>query len=690
MSTVPSPVPSPAPSSLAPHERARPLARGSVKPARDLCSECGLCDSRWVAYVRRACAFLEQRFEAMEERAHGRSRRLDDENELYFGVHRRMVSARLRQPIEGAQWTGIVSRIGVRALETGLVDAVLCVQQSPDDRFTPVPVLARTPGEVLAARVNKPTLSPNLEVLEQLPGSGIERLLAIGVGCQIQALRAVQDTLPLQKLYVLGLPCVDNVSRAGLQTFLESASSSPDTVVHYEFMQDFRIHFRHSDGREETVPFFGLDTPALKDVFAPSCLSCFDYTNAGADLVVGYMGASFGRQWITVRNATGQELLDLVEPELDQAPVTSARRSPPGGAAGHRGLRQGPEASPLAGGGGGGVRPALRSQGAGVRPFLDRFPLHAQCPLAAAPPPGEGRRPHPGLRPPHRGSLPAAPPVTAAERASGVLLHPTALSGTPCCGSFGAVARAWIDLLAEHGVGVWQLLPLAPTDGTGSPYSSPSGSALNPWLIDADDLVTDGLITPADREALPKGGWERLDSQGASERAAAIATALRRRWADQPPERQQAFERWQRRQHFWLADHCRYMVIRRLQAGRPWWDWPEALARHRRSALRTLERDQAQALQEEALLQWQLQTQWERLRSGPIARGCGWSVICRSMWPMTAPMSGATGTCSPWGLTAGWRSRAVCRRITSPPAASSGERRSTAGGGTGSPAFAGG
>jgi coenzyme F420 hydrogenase subunit beta len=308
---------------LAPHDRARPLTKGSTYPARDLCSQCGLCDSRWVAYVRRACAFLEQRFEAMEDEAHGRSRNLDDENELYFGVQQRMLTARLRQPIEGAQWTGIVSRIGVRALESGLVDAVLCVGQSEDDRFTPVPRLARTSAEVLAARVNKPTLSPNLEVLEQLPGSGIRRLLAIGVGCQIQALRAVQATLPLDQLYVLGLPCVDNVSRQGLQTFLESASASPATVVHYEFMQDFRIHFRHEDGHQETVPFFGLDTPALKDVFAPSCLSCFDYTNAGADLVVGYMGATFGRQWLTVRNDRGADLLALVEDELDTAPVSS-------------------------------------------------------------------------------------------------------------------------------------------------------------------------------------------------------------------------------------------------------------------------------------------------------------------------------------------------------------------------------
>jgi coenzyme F420 hydrogenase subunit beta len=300
------------------------MAKGSPRPAKDLCSDCGLCDTRWVAYVRQACAFLEQRFEAMEIAAHGRSRDLDQEDELYFGVQQRMLTARLRQPIEGAQWTGIVSRIGVRALETGLVDAVLCVGQSPEDRFTPVPRLARTPQEVLEARVNKPTLSPNLEVLEQLPGSGIKRLLAIGVGCQVQALRAVQSTLPLDQLYVLGLPCVDNVSREGLQTFLESASRSPATVVHYEFMQDFRIHFRHSDGTTETVPFFGLDTPRLKDVFAPSCLSCFDYTNAGADLVVGYMGAGFGSQWITVRNALGEQLLNLVEGELETGPVFSA------------------------------------------------------------------------------------------------------------------------------------------------------------------------------------------------------------------------------------------------------------------------------------------------------------------------------------------------------------------------------
>jgi 4-alpha-glucanotransferase len=211
--------------------------------------------------------------------------------------------------------------------------------------------------------------------------------------------------------------------------------------------------------------------------------------------------------------------------------------------------------------------------------------------------------------------------VITAARACGVLLHPTALPGTPCCGSFGAAARAWIDLLARQGIGVWQLLPLAPTDGTGSPYSSPSGSALNPWLIDADDLVADGLITPADREALPPGEEGRLDPLQATERARAVASALSRRWAGQPQERQEAFDRWRQRQRFWLVDHCRFMVIRRLQGGRPWWEWPADLARRRPAALRALVQEQSEALHEEALLQWQLQCQWSRVQERAHGQG---------------------------------------------------------------------
>ena len=303
------------------HKKAKALKSTSRRPAKELCSECGLCDTYYIHYVKQACAFMTQHIAELEAEAHGRSRDLENPDDRYFGVHQDMVAARKQEPIPGAQWTGIVSTIACEMLNQGLVEGVICVQNSEDDRFQPKPVLARTPEEILAARVNKPTLSPNLSVLEQVEQSGLKRLLVIGVGCQIQALRTVEQQLGLEKLYVLGTPCVDNVTRAGLQKFLETTSRSPETVVHYEFMQDFRVHFKHEDGSEETVPFFGLKTNQLKDVFAPSCMTCFDYVNSLADLVVGYMGAPFGWQWIVVRNDRGREMLDLVHDQIDTQPV---------------------------------------------------------------------------------------------------------------------------------------------------------------------------------------------------------------------------------------------------------------------------------------------------------------------------------------------------------------------------------
>ncbi|CCI34912.1 Coenzyme F420 hydrogenase/dehydrogenase, beta subunit C-terminal domain [Microcystis aeruginosa] len=310
--------------SLAPHLKAKALKSNSRRPAKELCSECGLCDTYYIHYVKEACAFLNQQIADLEAAAHGKSRDLNQENDLYFGVHQEMMAAKKKQAIPGAQWTGIVSTIACEMLNRGLVEGVVCVQNTAEDRFQPQPILARTTEEILAAKVNKPTLSPNLSVLEEIEKSGMKRLLVIGVGCQIQALRAVEKKLGLEKLYVLGTPCVDNVTRSGLQKFLETTSRSPETVVHYEFMQDFRVHFKHEDGSIEMVPFFGLKTNKLKDVFAPSCMTCFDYVNSLADLVVGYMGAPFGWQWIMVRNDTGKEMLELVKDQLDTQDVMSS------------------------------------------------------------------------------------------------------------------------------------------------------------------------------------------------------------------------------------------------------------------------------------------------------------------------------------------------------------------------------
>jgi 7-hydroxymethyl chlorophyll a reductase len=55
-------------------------------------------------------------------------------------VHDEMLYARNSPPVPGAQWTGIVTQVAIDMLETGAVDAVVCVQSQDGDRFAPKPV----------------------------------------------------------------------------------------------------------------------------------------------------------------------------------------------------------------------------------------------------------------------------------------------------------------------------------------------------------------------------------------------------------------------------------------------------------------------------------------------------------------------------------------------------------------------
>ena len=204
--------------------------------------------------------------------------------------------------------------------------------------------------------------------------------------------------------------------------------------------------------------------------------------------------------------------------------------------------------------------------------------------------------------------------------AIGVLLHPSALPGSPVCGGFGAAARDWLQSLSRHGIGVWQVLPLAPTDGTGSPYSSPSSFAINPWFLDGQDLVDQGFLSEQALNALPgqsadSGPMQALDCQLADERAEALARELEKAWKEQSSERHRCFERWCLAQGYWLEEHVCFVELRRQHKGLPWWEWPRPFARHRARALRAWKADHQRALQAQRLLQWQLDQQWRGLRA---------------------------------------------------------------------------
>jgi coenzyme F420 hydrogenase subunit beta len=295
-----------------------------AEPAyRDLCTDCGLSRTADAKACGTACQFIKPDYAALETRVHGRARDPDRPDEVFFGPFRRMMRAALKQPSEGAQWTGITTRIAEKLLEAGAVDAVLAVAPDPEDKWRPVPVIVTRAEGIARLRGMRMGYAPLLALLEPARAAGHKRVAVIGIPCQIHALRAIEAELGFERLYVIGTPCSDNTTTENFHTFLALLSDQPETITYLEFRADYQVELRFADGRKKEIPFLHLPISQLPaDFFPITCRTCVDYTNVLADVTVGYM-AGEGEQWLIVRNPRGEELVGMLGDELTEKPVRS-------------------------------------------------------------------------------------------------------------------------------------------------------------------------------------------------------------------------------------------------------------------------------------------------------------------------------------------------------------------------------
>ncbi|NNM00958.1 MAG: coenzyme F420 hydrogenase, partial [Gammaproteobacteria bacterium] len=296
---------------------------GPAKP-RDLCTDCGISRTDDPGRCGRACQFIKPDYPGLEEQVHGRVRDPASGDERFFGPYRRLHRAALRAPRDGAQWTGIATRLAERLLETGAVDAVLTVAPDPDDRWRPVPVLVTDAAELAGCRGMRMGYAPTLALLEPALERGYKRLAMIGIPCQVYALRALEEELGFERLYVIGTPCSDNTTTGNFHEFLGLLSDEPETITYLEFRADYHVELRFTDGSRREIPFLKLPISRLPPDFFPlTCRTCVDYTNVLADITVGYMGGE-GQQWLIERNARGAELIALLGEEVQLSKPGSA------------------------------------------------------------------------------------------------------------------------------------------------------------------------------------------------------------------------------------------------------------------------------------------------------------------------------------------------------------------------------
>jgi coenzyme F420 hydrogenase subunit beta len=297
---------------------------------RGLCTDCGVSRSSSPQACGTACQFIKPDYPAMEARVHGRARDPARPDEAFFGPYQAMYRAALKAPIEGAQWTGITTRIAEKLLDAGAVDAVLTMAPDAADKWKPVPVIVTKAEGMAQVRGMRMGYAPLLALLEPARAAGHKRVAIIGIPCQVHALRKLEASLGFDRLYVIGTPCSDNTTTANFHEFLALLSDDPDSITYLEFRADYHVELRFTDGAKKAIPFLMLPLSDLRPDFFPlTCRTCVDYTNTLADLTVGYMGGT-GEQWLVVRNDRGAELVALLGDEVKlEAPADSGKREGP-------------------------------------------------------------------------------------------------------------------------------------------------------------------------------------------------------------------------------------------------------------------------------------------------------------------------------------------------------------------------
>ena len=208
-------------------------------------------------------------------------------------------------------------------------------------------------------------------------------------------------------------------------------------------------------------------------------------------------------------------------------------------------------------------------------------------------------------------------------RASGVLLPVSSIPSNYGIGCFSKEAYGFVDQLVRGGQKYWQILPLGPTGYGDSPYQSFSTYAGNPYFIDLEVFIREGLLFEREIHDCDFGTNESYVDYGKlyESRFRVLRLAYSRYRADSDPE----YARFRERNAYWLNDYCLYMAIKNEQGGKGWNEWPENLKKREANAIREASARLADEIEFFIFQQYWFFKQWCWLKS--YANNCGIKII---------------------------------------------------------------
>lgn len=206
------------------------------------------------------------------------------------------------------------------------------------------------------------------------------------------------------------------------------------------------------------------------------------------------------------------------------------------------------------------------------------------------------------------------------RRSSGVLMHISSLPSHYGIGDFGRAAYRFIEFLEEAKQSLWQVLPMGPTGFGDSPYQSFSAFAGNPYFIDLEKLVEEGLLKFEDLEEIKSYSVPGTVDYGMlyNHKFPLLKKAYGEFVKQGHMEKTESF---QKKHAYWLEDYAMFMAIKEKFQHRNWQEWPHEYKFRDEKTLETAKKELTEEIQYYIFLQYLFFQQWHRVKEYANSKG---------------------------------------------------------------------